>query len=147
MLIERQGFPPATSISRQRKAWVTKFDMRSHDADRQAAWDAASVTARAPTTPDGRYFLIAGQLWRSTNPAIPEDIRQRLVDDLMDARRAVKEAKAGRGDIRDARAAVHAAKVALGERGPVWWDDGSPDYNRLMAKNTPYADWAIGLRS
>jgi hypothetical protein len=105
------------------------------------------VTARAPTTPDGRYFLIAGQLWRSTNPAIPEDIRQRLVDDLMDARRAVKEAKAGRGDIRDARAAVHAAKVALGERGPVWWDDGSPDYNRLMAKNTPYADWAIGLRS
>lgn len=105
------------------------------------------MTARAPTTPDGRYFLIAGQLWRSTNPAIPEDIRQRLVDDLMDARRAVKEAKAGRGDIRDARAAVHAAKVALGERGPVWWDDGSPDYNRLMAKNTPYADWAIGLRS
>ena len=33
------------------------------------------------------------------------------------------------------------AKRALGERGPVWWTDGAPDYNRRMAKNTPYADW------
>ena len=29
-----------------------------------------------------------------------------------------------------ARARVNAAKVALGERGVVWWTDGSPDYNR-----------------
>ncbi|MGE8058382.1 hypothetical protein [Pseudomonas sp. NPDC089547] len=40
-----------------------------------------------------------------------------------------------------ARAAVDLAKVALGERGPVWWDDGSPDYNSHKAINTPYADW------
>ena len=40
---------------------------------------------------------------------------------------------------RAARAKVHAAKVALGERGPVWWDDGAPDYNRHLVKNTPYA--------
>ncbi len=59
----------------------------------------------------------------------------------------MKDAKAGKGDMREARAAVDAAKVALGERGPVWWDDGAPDYNRCMAKNTPYADWAISLRS
>ena len=39
------------------------------------------------------------------------------------------------------RAGVDAAKRALGERGPVWWDDGSPDWNRHLAKNTPYADW------
>jgi hypothetical protein len=38
-----------------------------------------------PTTPDGRYFMVAGRLWRSTNPAIPEGERQRLVDRLMDA--------------------------------------------------------------
>ena len=31
-------------------------------------------------------------------------------------------------------------KQALGERGPVWWGDGSPDLNRHMAKNTLYAD-------
>jgi hypothetical protein len=28
-----------------------------------------------------------------------------------------------------------------GERGPVWWSDGSPDYNRKLAKNSPYAAW------
>ena len=36
---------------------------------------------------------------------------------------------------------VQAAKVALGERGPVWWDDGAPDFNRRMVANSPYARW------
>lgn len=40
-----------------------------------------------------------------------------------------------------AHKAVDEVKHALGERGPVWWDDGSPDLNRHMAKNTDYADW------
>ncbi len=100
-----------------------------------------------PTTPDGRYFLVAGRLWRSANPAIPEERRNRLVAELMDARRAVKEAKRGKGDIRAARQAVDAAKVALGERGPVWWDDGEPDLNRHLAKNTPYTEWETSLKS
>jgi len=95
-----------------------------------------------PTTPDGRYFIVAGRLWRTTNPAIPVAERQRLVSRLMEARRAVKEARSGRGDMSLARAEVDAAKVALGERGPVWWNDGAPDFNRRMAKNTPYAEWA-----
>ena len=61
----------------------------------------------------------------------------------MDARRAVAHAKRS-GDaaaMKAARAAVDVAKVALGERGPVWWEDGSPDLNRRMARNTPYAGW------
>jgi len=99
-----------------------------------------------PTTPDGRYFIVAGRLWRSTNPAIPEERRHRLVVELMHARRAVKDAKRGKGDLRVARAGVDAAKVALGERGPVWWDDGGPDLSRHMAKNTPYAKWAGALQ-
>jgi hypothetical protein len=36
---------------------------------------------------------------------------------------------------------VDDAKRTLGERGPVWWADGAPDYNRHMVKNSPYADW------
>ena len=44
-----------------------------------------------------------------------------------------------------ARLAVDAAKLALGERGPVWWLDGAPDYNRKLAKNTPYAGWFSAL--
>jgi NAD(P)-dependent dehydrogenase (short-subunit alcohol dehydrogenase family) len=37
--------------------------------------------------------------------------------------------------------AVDRSKQALGEWGPVWWQDGAPDLNRQMAKNTPYAAW------
>jgi hypothetical protein len=97
------------------------------------------------TTPDGRYFVVKGQLWRSTNPSLNEDDRQRLVDELMAARREVKAAKASgdAGQLKLARARVQTAKVALGERGPVWWDDGSPDFNRCQVANTPYADWYL----
>lgn len=62
---------------------------------------------------------------------------------LMSARRDVKAAKAA-GDpdrLAKARASVNAAKVALGERGPVWWRDGTKDFNRHLVKNTPYRDW------
>ena len=62
----------------------------------------------------------------------------------MDARRAVRDAGDGASAEKAARARVHAAKVALGERGPVWWDDGAPDLNRHMAKKTPYAEWWAG---
>ncbi|MEX5571570.1 hypothetical protein Q1J52_01380 [Pseudomonas lijiangensis] len=99
-----------------------------------------------PTTPDGRYFVVKGQLWRCSNPSLSEDERQRLVHELMSARREVKQAKAF-GDperLKTARSKVNAAKVALGERGAVWWSDGSPDYNRRRVLDTPYADWASG---
>ena len=62
-------------------------------------------------------------------------------------RRAVHEAKLA--DDPEAEAAAHRrvdeVKQALGERGPAWWDDGSPDLNRRMVKNSPYADWYAGL--
>lgn len=98
-----------------------------------------------PTTPDGRYFVVRGRLWRTSNPALPSNERERLVAELMAARRAVR---AGAGDdhaIRAARARIDGAKRALGERGPVWWGDGAPDYNRRLARNTPYADWFAAL--
>ena len=77
------------------------------------------------------------------NPNLAETARADLVNRLMAARRAVRDAKKARD--RDAESAAHGTvdelKRALGERGPVWWNDGSPDYNRRLAKNTPYADW------
>jgi len=100
-----------------------------------------------PTTPDGRYFVVKGQLWRCSNPSLGEEDRARLVKDLMNGRRAVKAAKAS-GDpaqMKAARAIVQTAKVALGERGPVWWTDGSADWNRHQVANTPYADWFRAL--
>lgn len=93
-----------------------------------------------PLTPDGRYMVVRGRLWRRSNPGLAQDRRQTLVDELMAARRAVRDA-ASPDNERQARRRVDAAKRALGERGPVWWSDGAPDYNRRMARNTPYADW------
>lgn len=100
-----------------------------------------------PSTPDGRYFVVSGRLWRTSNPDLAPDLRQQLVDQLMTARRQVGAAKkAGDADAeRAARAAVDAAKRALGERGPVWWTDGAPDFNRRMVANTPYAQWYADL--
>ena len=65
----------------------------------------------------------------------------------MNARRAVGLAKRARDAEAEseARQRVHAAKVALGERGPAWWTDGSPDVNRYAPKNTPYASWWASL--
>jgi hypothetical protein len=98
-----------------------------------------------PETPDGRYFVVRGRLWRKSNPALDEVTREKLVKDLMSARRAVRDAKRDPNAIETARYMVDQAKVALGERGDPWWDDGAPDYNRHMAKNTPYADWFASL--
>lgn len=94
-------------------------------------------------TPDGRYIVVRGRLWRRTNPNLPEDERARLVSELMTARREIKAAKAAGDDDRlaSARASIQATKVALGERGPVWWADGAPDFNRRLARNAPYAEW------
>lgn len=93
-----------------------------------------------PETPDGRYFVVRGRLWRCSNPNLSPELRGELVSRLMSARRAM-----GPGTCFERRAAaaleVETAKRALGERGPVWWTDGTPDYNRKLARNTPYANW------
>ena len=99
-----------------------------------------------PDTPDGKYFVVRGRLWRRSNPALDAETRQRLVSALMSARRAVRDAKGKPDAMAEARRRVDDAKVQLGERGPVWWDDGEPDLNRHMAKNTPYADWFAKLK-
>lgn len=98
-----------------------------------------------PTTPDGRYFVVRGRLWRKSDPSLDPTLRKELVAELMDARRAL------RGEVpKEAAAAAHSrvdkAKRALGERGPVWWSDEAPDYNRKLVKNTPYAEWFETLK-
>lgn len=100
-----------------------------------------------PTTPDGRYFVVRGRLWRTFNPTLCDEQRQSLVHNLMQARRDVGAARRA-GDATaeaDARARVDLAKRGLGERGPVWWTDGAPDLNRHLARTTIYADWYADL--
>ena len=101
-----------------------------------------------PVTPDGRYFVVRGRLWRCADPGLEAQARTELTRELMSARRA-KQAAMRNADTaarEAARARVDAAKRSLGERGPVWWTDGAPDYNRHMARNTPYAAWFAALR-
>ena len=98
------------------------------------------MTDAYPRTPDGRYFVANERLWRCSDPALSDADRTLWVKALMDARRAVKVARTPE-EKSAARAAVQAAKVALGERGPVWWDGDPTDWTRHHPRNTPYAAW------
>lgn len=103
------------------------------------------LTKLPPRTPDGRYLVVRGRLWRAANPHLDPIERQQLVDRLMKARRAVRSQAADAGALKRTRDEIDAVKRALGERGPVWWTDGAPDLNRRMARNTTYAAWYASL--
>jgi len=89
----------------------------------------------ADSDADPGHRVIKGRRWRVSDPAIPESLRQALVDELMSARRAV--GVAGRADdelgVARARARVQDAKVALGERGPRWWQALDDDDRAVRA--------------
>ena len=87
-------------------------------------WHRGRVTAVSEhdvecRTPDGRYLVVRGRLWRATNPHLPSR-QSALVTSLMT--RAGSCAASAARKIAPRRERVDAAKVALGERGPVWWD-------------------------
>jgi hypothetical protein len=108
----------------------------------QPAYQESSESPRRDftPTPDRRYFVVRGRLWRLSNPSLDPFTHERLVSDLLQARRAVRDATDPIKRIA-ARLKADAAKRALGERGDVWWDDGAPDYHRHLAVDTPYAGW------
>ena len=93
-----------------------------------------------PQTPDGRYFVSKGRLWRKTDPRLSDSERRAAVKALMQARLAVRDAP-DEAATRAARDRVDEAKRALGERGPVWWEDGAPDLTRHAPWTGPYAEW------
>lgn len=121
--------------------------MLNHQEHHIAATGSGPVTAGAsedrplhPTTPDGRYFVVRGRLWRRSNPELTEEVRDALVGQLMDARRDLRGSPPEAERVK-ARTRIDQAKRSLGERGPVWWTDGAPDFNRRLVKNTPYQQW------
>jgi hypothetical protein len=83
------------------------------------------VSRSAPgRTPDGRWIVVDGRRWRAADPALPEEVRARLLHHLGVARSAVRSARSAGDDaaLAVARARVGTAKRGLGERGPAWWD-------------------------
>jgi TRAP-type C4-dicarboxylate transport system substrate-binding protein len=96
-----------------------------------------------PHTPDGRYVVANHRLWRCTDPRLTEEQKRVHIKALKKARRAVRSAQQQGDDdaLRQARQSVQEAKEALGERGPVWWEDGAPDEGGLAPHNSSYAQW------
>jgi hypothetical protein len=138
---------PVPGASRTKGRGAIRYSKTMSSADTSPDSIPDATINKYPNTPDGRYFIVKDRLWRTSNPQLAPDARQALVDQLMRARRQVGIAKRA-GDAvaeRSARADVDAAKRGLGERGPVWWLDGAPDFNRRLVANTPYADWYAGL--
>jgi len=82
-----------------------------------------------PHTPDGRYLVSKGILKRCTNPDLDDGFRRKWLKTLMKARMA-----------KDSKAALD-AKIALGEAGPLWWDDDPTDYSGSTPDATPSAQW------
>lgn len=82
-----------------------------------------------PHTADGRYLVSRGVLKRCTNPMLDDGVRRKELKALMQAR------------MRKDRDAALAAKIALGEAGEPWWDDGAADFSGCAPEATPYADW------
>ncbi len=102
------------------------------------------VVSIYPETPDGRYFVSRGRLWRKADPAKTRAELDAHIKALMAARRAVRDATDDEA-LNAARARVDVEKHALGERGDVWWTDGAPDESRLAPRNSSYAAWWDGL--
>lgn len=97
-----------------------------------------------PHTPDGRYFVVRNVLQRCTDPRLDSSERRAHIKALMQARRAAIPPIRDE-DARVARDRVEAAKRALGEAGPVWWDDGAPDESGMPPYASSYARWWAGL--
>jgi len=74
--------------------------------------------AEYPATPDQRYFVVRGRLWRQTNTTLDSTTPDRLISELIAARRCVRDGKEDVEKREHARERVNDVKVALGERGP-----------------------------
>jgi hypothetical protein len=79
-----------------------------------------STSPEPDRAPKDSHIVVDGRRWRTSDPNIPENFRQELVNELMAARRAVRDSTSER-EIRRSRRRVNDAKVALGERGHAWW--------------------------
>ena len=67
------------------------------------------------TTPDGRYLVIQGRLWRAPNPALPAHAKVQCMRELLNGRRALKAAKASGDEDAIATARKQVARAQVGQ--------------------------------
>ena len=89
-------------------------------------------------TDDGRWVVVDGRRWRTADPALPDDVRSRLLHHLGVARSAVRTSRGDDVAVAAARARVQLAKTGLGERGPAWWEQDDDERR---------ARWEAALRA
>jgi hypothetical protein len=87
------------------------------------------MTGEVERTDDGRYVVVDGRRWRTADPALPDDVRERLLHHLGVGRSGVRTAKSAGDDaaVAAARARVQLAKTGLGERGTAWWEQSDAE--------------------
>ncbi|MDT0275753.1 biopolymer transporter Tol [Blastococcus goldschmidtiae] len=87
------------------------------------------MTRVVERTDDGRFVVVDGRRWRTADPALPEDVRERLLHHLGVGRSGVRTARSAGDDaaVAAARARVQLAKTGLGERGTAWWEQSDAE--------------------
>ena len=87
------------------------------------------MTREVERTDDGRYVVVDGRRWRTADPALPDDVRERLLHHLGVGRSGVRTATSAGDDaaVAAARARVQLAKTGLGERGTAWWEQSDAE--------------------
>ena len=87
------------------------------------------MTREVERTDDGRYVVVDGRRWRTADPALPDDVRERLLHHLGVGRSGVRSARSAGDDaaVAAARARVQLAKTGLGERGTAWWEQSDAE--------------------
>jgi len=68
------------------------------------------VSRETERTPDGRYVVVDGRRWRTADPALPDDVRARILHHLGVARSGVRTAAGDDAPVAAARARVQLAK-------------------------------------
>ena len=81
---------------------------------------------------DERWLAVDGRRWRRSDPALPEDVAQRLRSHLGRGRSGTRVARrAGDADAEAAaRRRTDTAKRGLGERGEPWWEQTDTERRR-----------------
>ncbi len=77
-----------------------------------------------------RWLVVDGRRWRRQDPALPEEVAERLLSHLGRGRSAVRARKKAGEDPAPARRRVDLAKHGLGERGTPWWEQDDDERRR-----------------
>ena len=98
------------------------------------------MTREVERTDDGRYVVVDGRRWRTADPALPDDVRARLLHHLGVARSGVRTAGRAGDEPRSPPRAPGCSwrRPAWGSGATAWWEQSDDDARRTR--------WEAALR-